>query len=213
MNYKAHVVRGLLSLYPEKWRIEYGEELEELLLSRPLSAATIGDVLRNGLQQRLRELTPWKATGACLFLWTIVGVIWNSAAAFSPAWYSRYCAATGLFLLLGGCWTTWRSPTPIGKAAWLATKAALVGVIPEVFVCLLWAAKIVRPTVLDVSGLPSFHASRITLLYSRSSIILSPIQILSILLGVILVEGWVMGLVGATLGSLAARCKPGVRRV
>src|SRR5579863_10083813 len=113
MNYKAHIIRGLLYFYPEKWRMEYGEELDALLLSRPLSAAIIGDVLLNGLQQRLRELAPWKVTGALLFAWTIIGLIWNSATPFSPVWYSRYCVAIGLFLLLGGCWTTLRSPTNI----------------------------------------------------------------------------------------------------
>jgi hypothetical protein len=212
MNYKAHIIRGLLYFYPEKWRIEYGEELDALLLSRPLSAAIISDVLLNGLQQRLRELAPWKVTGALLFAWTIIGLIWNSATPFSPVWFSRYCVAISLFLLLGGCWTTLRSPTTISKAAWLTTKAALVSIIPEVFVCLLWAAKVVRPSVLDLSGLPSLHASQMTLLYFRGSIMLSPIQDLSVLFGTTLVEGWVMGLVGATLGSLAIRFIPGIRR-
>jgi hypothetical protein len=212
MNYKAHIIRGLLNFYPEKWRIEYGEELDALLLSRPLNAGIISDVLLNGLQQRLREVAPWKVTGVLLFAWTVIGLSWNSAKAFSPAWYSRYYIAVNLFLLLGGCWTTLRSPTTVSRAAWFTTKAALVSTIPEAVVCLLWAAKIVHPAVLDLSGSPVLHGNHITLLYFRGSILLSPIQYLSVLFVITLVQGWAIGLVGGTLGSLAIRFKPSIRR-
>jgi hypothetical protein len=212
MNYKAHIIRGLLNFYPEKWRIEYGEELDALLLSRPLNGAIISDVLRNGLRQRLRQIAPWKVIGALLFAWTIIGLSWNSATAFSPAWYSRYYIAGDLFLLLGGCWTTLRSPTTISRAAWFTTKAALVSTIPEAIVCLLWSARIVHPTVLDLSGSPVLHGNQITLLYFRGSIILPPIQYLTVLFVITLAQGWAIGLVGGTLGSLAIHFKTGIRR-
>jgi hypothetical protein len=38
----------LLRAYPASWRSEYGEELEALLLARPLTFAVAFDVARGG---------------------------------------------------------------------------------------------------------------------------------------------------------------------
>jgi len=53
---KNVVVRTLLRLYPADWRREYGPELMDMLLARPLTAKVIGDVFFSGLRQRKPDI-------------------------------------------------------------------------------------------------------------------------------------------------------------
>jgi hypothetical protein len=41
-------------LYPPQWRDEYGTELEDLLLARPLQPAVVLNVIANALRQQVR---------------------------------------------------------------------------------------------------------------------------------------------------------------
>jgi hypothetical protein len=45
MSARHIVVTALLRLYPAAWRNEYGAELTDILLTGPLSARVIGDVI------------------------------------------------------------------------------------------------------------------------------------------------------------------------
>jgi len=53
---KNFVVRTLLCLYPADWRREYGPELTDMLLARPLTAKVIGDVFFSGPRQRKPDI-------------------------------------------------------------------------------------------------------------------------------------------------------------
>jgi hypothetical protein len=61
---KVRIVDALLRLYPETWRREYGPELSHLLLSRPLGARVVADVVLGGLRQQARMAEPWAILGA-----------------------------------------------------------------------------------------------------------------------------------------------------
>lgn len=50
---KSFLVRCLVAVYPSQWREEYGPELENLLLMRPLNAASVLDVLWSAARLRL----------------------------------------------------------------------------------------------------------------------------------------------------------------
>ena len=52
---KRRITRRLLRCYPAQWRVEYGEELEDLLDRHPLRLATIGNVLSSALRERARQ--------------------------------------------------------------------------------------------------------------------------------------------------------------
>lgn len=67
---KRRVVAGLVRLYPSRWRAEYGEELAEILLRRPLGFATVVNVVSGALRQH----EPWLIVGVPLFV--CVSVNW-----------------------------------------------------------------------------------------------------------------------------------------
>src|SRR4029077_55234 len=83
---KNWIVRTLLRLYPAAWRQEYGSELMDVLLARPLTAGVVGDVLQNGLRQRVRGADPSTLVGLAMLLVVLNGFVWNIVA---PAPYSN----------------------------------------------------------------------------------------------------------------------------
>jgi putative ABC transport system permease protein len=57
MTLKRTLVTVLLHAYPRGWRAEYGGELADILLMRPLSVAIVVDILRSGVQHRFERLS------------------------------------------------------------------------------------------------------------------------------------------------------------
>jgi len=51
-------VRGLLRLYPRRWRARYGEEFAIILAATPPGPGTVLDVLRGALDAHVREMRP-----------------------------------------------------------------------------------------------------------------------------------------------------------
>ncbi len=108
MTSHDRIITVLLKLYPREWRRQYGDELLDVLDQRPLTAATVGDVLRAALWQRLRSLTPGTLMGLgsmAVIVAYIVGTPRNtvvrrstnsrSTVSRSKRWCSdfRYCTA------------------------------------------------------------------------------------------------------------------------
>ena len=64
----------LLRLYPKRWRREYGAELLDLVLARPLRLGAMSDLAWNGLRQRGRDATPSTILGLASMLAVASGI-------------------------------------------------------------------------------------------------------------------------------------------
>lgn len=69
------MIRLLLVLHPRSWRNRYGEEFRALLEDRPLTAATVLDVLRNAIGQHARAHAAARRLMAALVLSAAVDVV------------------------------------------------------------------------------------------------------------------------------------------
>lgn len=79
-NQRLWMVSFLVSLYPAQWREEYGDELQDVLLARPISVATVNDVVWSAIGQRVRYLPPHAILGlpsmAFFAAWCSINVMW-----------------------------------------------------------------------------------------------------------------------------------------
>jgi hypothetical protein len=170
MTVKLRLVRVLLRLYPSRWRDEYGEELEALLCSEPLTASVIVDILLSAAHQHLRSDEPWKIGGLLLLLWSLFWIAWNSIAPLSPPGYLLFTRVEACILPLTylaiGYWTTKR-----GRGVWpsasAAVKAAWTGILPELTLLALNAMGILPRILIDIDGHPHPHRAGIALLHTR----------------------------------------------
>ena len=170
MTFTLQLVRSLLRLYPSRWRAEYGEELEAMLCSEPLTSSVIVDVLLSAARQHLRCDEPWKIGGWLLLIWSLFWIAWNSIAPLSPPAYLLFTRAEGCVLPLTylaiGYWTAkrggsvWRSPFAAVKAAWM-------GFLPELTLLMLNSLGILPQILIDIDGSPHPHRAGIALLHTR----------------------------------------------
>lgn len=100
---KSFLVRCLLAVYPSEWRKEYGPELEDLLLRRPLNAASVMDVLRSAATVRLRSLSSIYGRWPLLCALGIVVAFSLSVVLSKPLWVSVSAPATQI-LRDNGIW-------------------------------------------------------------------------------------------------------------
>ena len=77
MIIRQRLVNGLLRLYPAEWRREYGVELADMLLRRPLTGRIVGDVIWGGLRERVRHADPAVLGGATMTLLVVSGLVLN----------------------------------------------------------------------------------------------------------------------------------------
>jgi hypothetical protein len=77
---KARIIAALLRLYPGPWVKEYGPELAEVLLARPLTVRVLGDVAWNAMRQRVRASDLATRAGFAMLLATVGAFAWNVAA-------------------------------------------------------------------------------------------------------------------------------------
>jgi hypothetical protein len=127
---KRLIVAGLVRLYPSRWRAEYGEELADVLMRRPLGAATIANVAVSGAWQQVRLQEPWLLMGVPLLILTT----WYWIAVFSgitpfimqgdarKTWWMG--PAT---FALAGFWTRHREGRGAG---WAAMKVSAIATLP-----------------------------------------------------------------------------------
>ena len=74
---RQRLVDGLLRLYPAAWRREYGSELADVLLRRPLTGRIVGDVIWGGLRERVRRADPAVLGGTTMMLLVLSGLVLN----------------------------------------------------------------------------------------------------------------------------------------
>jgi hypothetical protein len=124
---KRWIIRTLVRLYPVAWRREYGVELTDTLLARPLTVGIIGDVLRNGLWQRLRSAEPAMLVGLGMMLMALL----------------QHPLNTSLYLLVlfaCGLWTSLRHGGDSSKSGRTAIKISILAGIPVMISgAMLWA--------------------------------------------------------------------------
>jgi hypothetical protein len=139
---KRHLVAGLIRLYPSRWRADYGEELADVLLRRPLGFGAVANVAANALWQQLRLQEPWLLMGVPVLLWVVMRWI---ELLTHPVYIARegggsLSVAVGLLFAVG-FWTTLRSGGCGGRAA---MKLSMLATLPFVVVGLLVLAQYVR---------------------------------------------------------------------
>jgi len=139
----------LLFAYPAAWRREYGEELQSILMARPLSIRIAIDVISNGLWQRIRAtqlstllgLIPLAAivasarTQAVVVRPTSMTFPTMEVIVLSSDWYALLAFACG-------CWTALRVRTPARSPAWAAARMSLVASLPVTLGAILVAANV-----------------------------------------------------------------------
>jgi hypothetical protein len=159
---KNWIVRTLLRLYPAAWRHEYGSELMDVLLARPLTAGVVGDVLQNGLRQRVRGADPSTLVGLAMLLVVLNGFVWNIVA---PAPYSnesiillQNLLGSNLYiLLLIGCgfWTQLRHRGKLDRSGLAAVKVSFFAGIPVMLAGALMLLGILGVTVSGPGDTPT----------------------------------------------------------
>ncbi len=170
---KGWIVETLLRVYPVDWRREYGPELAAILLSRPLTGGILGDVLRNGLRQRLRTAEPSTLVGFIMLLVILNGFVWNIIA---PPPYSdestillQNLLGSNLYiLLLVGCglWTHLRHRGKLDQSGMAAMKISFMAGIPVMLAGALMLLGILGVSVIGPGDIPTtFHQHGFTYTY------------------------------------------------
>jgi hypothetical protein len=113
---KRCIARGLAHLYPAAWRAEYGQELTDLLLSRPLGVRALLNVSLSAVRQQLRSGEPWVVVGFPLALWTLAALL---VGAFRFVRFESVPGAAWMqaaIFLGAGAWTVFRRGAGAGRA-------------------------------------------------------------------------------------------------
>jgi hypothetical protein len=159
---KKWIIETLLRLYPAAWRREYGPELIDVLLARPLTAGTVGDVFWNGLWQRGRLAEPSTLVGLAMLLLTVAGFVWNIAAPplnghdkmvllQNPLAFDVY-----VLVLVGcGCWTHLRYSGKLFQSGRAAVKVSVMAGIPVMLAGLLMLIGVLGVIVLKPGETPT----------------------------------------------------------
>ena len=213
---KETVIRILIRTYPTDWRLEYGDELTQVLALRPLTLSIAGDVAINGIWQRVRYAEAWQLCGAGMALWLIVGTALNSISPL-PQWaYNHFFQLDPLMCLAIGYVYVSHHAKGVFAAALAAGKASLVGILPEVLLAILWATNLVHPTILSMSGTPSTIGHGITDLCFRKDGIMSPAEMLAEMLLLVpfnVLIAFLIGLIGAAIAKSISASHWLLRRV
>jgi hypothetical protein len=170
---KNWIIRTLLHLYPAKWRREYGAELTDMLLARPLTATIVGDVFRSALWQHLRVAEISTLVGLAMLLVMLNGFVWNIVA---PAVYGSEASmllqnlwGSNLYiLLLVGCglWTHLRHRGKLDQSGLAAVKISFLAGMPVMLAGALMFFGVLGVTVLGPGDIPTtFHQHGFTYTY------------------------------------------------
>jgi hypothetical protein len=181
------IVAVLLRVYPRAWRLEYGDELADILLARPLSPRVIADVLWNGLRVLMHAPEPSTILGLVSIPVVLAGFL--SGVSYGRTWKlfptdgSPFLAA-GVFALLqviSGCWTHLRHRDRFYQSGLAAMRTALITGIPFVFVALIM-----------LLGGVDLRVSGTTFPPSASMLLIAPLARLP--------DAWLWGSLGGLLG-------------
>jgi hypothetical protein len=161
------MIRLLLHLYPAQWRAEYGEELAQVVASKPLTAGVLFNVLWNGIEERLRQSDPGIFFGLllCCFVFTgnLMEIVRPSFATFATRWFGTLEL---LVLILAASYSALRS-----RSALRATfTAGGLSAISNFVWCVAWKLHILNPPQFCDPNAASVPGCGVTTLFVRSSI-------------------------------------------
>jgi len=206
MSTKPALVGALLRLYPAAWRREYGDELTDILLSRPLTAGAIADLLWNAGVQRVRAAAPSTILGVAGMLVVLAGFVidptrnglgWTAllrpTSMTFPTIVVTFLTSEVYTILLWVCgyWTLRRYRVTPARAGVAAMRMSLIAGSPVVLAGLLLGLGAID---LTFSGLPSQP--------SPLAVIAAPLARLP--------ENWLFGWMGAWVACRFGRVKKSV---
>jgi hypothetical protein len=193
---RGSLVAGLVRLYPAAWRDEYGAELTDLLLARPLGPLVIADVLWNGLRLRAQSAAPSTILGVPLMLFILAALVESGGGAMMRPSHRTFptVAVTSMsafhFIYLSifcGCWTHLRYGGRARRAGFAAMRMGFIAGIP-----IMVTAVLMRSGLLDLS----FSGAQLPP-PSPWAILIAPLARLP--------ECWIWGALGGQLGKRVAR--------
>jgi hypothetical protein len=172
---KARIIAALVRLYPKAWVKEYGPELADMLLTRPLTGRVLSDVVWNALWQRVRATDLATRAGFAMLLVTLAAVVWNVAA---PAPYEQQANATVpalsesvqilqqplnselyvLMLVAFSAWITVRRGGTLAYAGKATMKASFMAGIPLLVLGVMILMGVLNITLLGPGDIPTTFA-------------------------------------------------------
>jgi len=201
---RQQLAEALLRVYPAAWRREYGEELFDILISRPLTWRVAANVLGAGLRQRIREAEPATVLGVATVAVLLSQLALRAAGYNTPATAmlrptdmtfptvaaSFMVSLVYPWLLIGcGWWTAYRHSGYSAKRCGTATmRMSLIGGIPVLVAGVLLAADVITATQVGL-GVPPMSLA----------VIVAPLARLP--------EAWLYGWMGAAAQCVRARSR------
>lgn len=205
---RERLVNALIRLYPAAWRRQYGDELRDLLLARPLTPRAALDVFAAAVQERLRRLEPSITLGVltlALIAFAIVRNIIDAPPYGDEAMVLLQNPMASKLLLMvlaaAGCQTVLRADAPLMQSGMAAVRVLLIAAVPMCVLGVLIAfgdvsVRAVGPGDLMPSGI-EHHA--VYTYYSAAHYTPGAVRLaLTPLAG--LPESWVWGALGGLLG-------------
>jgi hypothetical protein len=225
---KNRIIAALMCVYPASWRAEYGSELAELLRIRALGLRIIGDVLWNGVLQRIRTAEAATIFGLAMMLVMCGGLVWNIAAplAYGFGWTAlvQDSAITlprvivkpfrselyAWLLILIGCFKHVRDGGTVAQSGKAAVKTSFLAGLPIMVAGVLMLFGMLKVVSLGPADIPTtFQQHGFTYSYYSAehqspgslNILLAPLFALP--------QCWIWGVVGGTIGRWIS---PHIRR-
>jgi len=202
---RQRLAEALLRIYPDAWRREYGEELFDILISRPLTWRVAADVLAAGLRQRIRAAEPATVLGLATVLVILSQLALTAAGYRTPATamlrptdmtFPTIAASFMVspfypwLLIACGWWTARRHPGYSAKRCGVAAmRMSLIGGVPVLLAGVLLA---VGSLTASHVGLGGFEPSPL-------AVIVAPLARLP--------EAWLYGMMGQWVWCAHARLK------
>ncbi len=224
MSAKRLIVAALLRVYPATWRDEYGSELEDLLLARPLGARIAADVLASGLNERVRAAHPAALCGVTMLIVIAHGLAANVAgfewaavlqesAKTLPTVVVKPLGSELYVLLLAGCGyavVAWRGGT-VPQAGLAAMKVSLLAGLPVIVAGVAMLVGVLDVIVLAPGMAPGAEQSFAYTYYDALRKAPAPLAVIAAPFFA-LPQSWLWGMVGGALGRRqAARGSPAAR--
>ena len=168
MTFRERLARVLVNLYPADWKREYGEELLELLLARPLTGLVVLDVLWSGARLRIRFAEPSTALGLAALLVVLAGfvippfrfsstitdVLRPSDMTFPTVVVTFMVSQVYIALLMACGWLTERRhPCQRNRGGLAAMRMSLIAGAPVLVAGLLLAAGAIGVTFAGMGGI------------------------------------------------------------
>ena len=154
MSTRHRLAAALLRLYPAAWRREYGGELHEILVDRPLTPSVAADVLWSALREHVRAAVPATLLGGLSMLVVLSGFFlppfsngWITTTVLSPTFmtfppFAVTAMSTQAYTVLAimcGWWTRRRYRSSVKRCGLAAMQMSIIAGFPVVAAGLLLA--------------------------------------------------------------------------